>query len=214
MRIFVEITPYFNRNVADDKKYLFNCLKHILAPWRALGYKQVGGCADGAGDAAPSPARCARGRRAKRSPQRANKPKIKKQGAQKVSQNFLGGGAVTKQIGRVATASRLQSEVYGDEKARRRRGIATEPLGDCRAHLSPLAPFFHPVLSPFALFRSDAPRFPLSLRNVRLQIEQQTFVEYLDILLRHAALGSVCFLRLCMDVQFIEHRLQPLRGLL
>ena len=34
-----------------------------MAVVRALGYKQVGGCADGAADAAPSPARCARGRR-------------------------------------------------------------------------------------------------------------------------------------------------------
>ena len=74
-------------------------------------YIQVGGCADGAADAAPSHpsavslreprqgstsfARCARGRRTKRTPQRANKPKT-------------------------------------GQKARRRRGIAAEPLGDCR----------------------------------------------------------------------------------
>ena len=42
-----------------------------------LAYIQVGGFADGAADAAPSPARCARGRRAKRTPQRANKPKTR-----------------------------------------------------------------------------------------------------------------------------------------
>ena len=34
-----------------------------MAVRRALGYIQVGGRADGAADAAPSPARCARGRR-------------------------------------------------------------------------------------------------------------------------------------------------------
>ena len=34
-----------------------------MAVRRALGYIQVGGEADGAADAAPSPARCARGRR-------------------------------------------------------------------------------------------------------------------------------------------------------
>mgnify|MGYP001864644131 CR=1 FL=1 len=42
MRIFVEIVPYFNRNVTDDKKYLFNCLKQILAPWRVLGIDKCG----------------------------------------------------------------------------------------------------------------------------------------------------------------------------
>ena len=42
-----------------------------------MAYIQVGGFADGAADAAPSPARCARGRRAKRTPQRANKPKTR-----------------------------------------------------------------------------------------------------------------------------------------
>ena len=34
-----------------------------MAVRRALGFIQVGGGADGAADAAPSPARCARGRR-------------------------------------------------------------------------------------------------------------------------------------------------------
>ena len=34
-----------------------------MAVRRALGFIQVGGVADGAADAAPSPARCARGRR-------------------------------------------------------------------------------------------------------------------------------------------------------
>ena len=34
-----------------------------MAVRRALGYIQVGGRADGAADAAPSPPRCARGRR-------------------------------------------------------------------------------------------------------------------------------------------------------
>ena len=34
-----------------------------MAVRRALGFLQVGGGADGAADAAPSPARCARGRR-------------------------------------------------------------------------------------------------------------------------------------------------------
>lgn len=38
-------------------------LKMEMAVRRALGYIQVGGYADGAADAAPSPARCARGRR-------------------------------------------------------------------------------------------------------------------------------------------------------
>ena len=54
----------------------------------ALGYKQVGGCADGAADAAPSPARCARGRRAKRTPQRANKPKTKNRAPKKYRRTF------------------------------------------------------------------------------------------------------------------------------
>ena len=38
-------------------------LKMEMAVRRALGYIQVGGSADGAADAAPSPASCARGRR-------------------------------------------------------------------------------------------------------------------------------------------------------
>ena len=42
MRIFVENAKYFNRCVTDDKKYLFNCLKHLLAPWRVLGIDKCG----------------------------------------------------------------------------------------------------------------------------------------------------------------------------
>lgn len=42
MRIFVEITLYFSRHVTDDKKHLFNCLKHLLAPWRVLGIDKCG----------------------------------------------------------------------------------------------------------------------------------------------------------------------------
>ena len=37
--------------------------KTEMAVRHALGYKQVGGVADGAADAAPSPSRCALGRR-------------------------------------------------------------------------------------------------------------------------------------------------------
>ena len=121
------------KSVLLNEKLLEYRAKTEIAVIRALGYKQVGGCADGAADTAPSPARCARGRRSQAHAPTGKQTENKKQGSQKVSQNFLGGGAVTKQIGRVATASRLQSEVYGDEKARRRRGIAAEPLGDCRA---------------------------------------------------------------------------------
>ena len=46
------------------------------------------------------------------------------------SKDFLGRGDVTEQNGRVAKASRLQSEVYGDEKARRRGAVPANPLGD------------------------------------------------------------------------------------
>ena len=59
------------------------------------------------------------GAEAKRTPKQTNR--INQQGSQKVSKNFLGRGDVTEQIGRVAAASRPQSEVYGDEKARHRR---------------------------------------------------------------------------------------------
>ena len=118
-----------------------------------MAYIQVGGFADGAADAAPSPARCARGRRSQAHAPTGKQTENKKQGSQKVSQNFLGRGAETEQIGRVAMASRLQSEVYGDEKARRRRGIAAEPLGDCHAHLSPRTAFFPSVLYRYCFSR-------------------------------------------------------------
>lgn len=55
----------------------------------------------------------------KRTPERISR--TNQQDSQKVSKNFLERGDVTKQIGWGAVASRPQSEVYGDEKARHRR---------------------------------------------------------------------------------------------
>ena len=62
------------------------------------------------------------GAEAKRTPQRANKPKTV-------------------------------------QKARRRRGIAAEPLGDCRAHLSPRTAFFPSVLYRYCFPLQGTPRF-------------------------------------------------------
>ena len=62
------------------------------------------------------------GAEAKRTPQRANKPKT-------------------------------------ETKERRRRGIAAEPLGDCRAHLSPRTAFFPSVLYRYCFPLQGTPRF-------------------------------------------------------
>ena len=96
-------------------------LKIEMAVRRALGYIQVGGRADVAADAAPSPARYARGRRSQ-----AHAP-----------------------TGKPKTG----------QKARRRRGIAAEPLGDCRAHLSPRTAFFPSVLYRYCFPLQGTPRF-------------------------------------------------------
>ena len=74
------------------------------------------------------------------------------------SKDFLGRGDVTEQNGRVAKASRLQSEVYGDEKARRRGAVPAEPLRRRLPLFPPCDPFFSLVLPlwlslEFCLFR-------------------------------------------------------------
>ena len=72
------------------------------------------------------------GAEAKRTPQRANKPKT-------------------------------------ETKARRRRGIAAEPLGDCRAHLSPRTAFFQSVLYRYCFNRFRVRRaFVMSLSATAL----------------------------------------------
>ena len=98
-----------------------------------MAYIQVGGKADGAADAAPSPSRFARGRRAKhtsRKPYRIRYGKAHKQGSQKVSENFLGRGAVTAKTGGL----RKQSAQKAKFTATTGRGIAANLLGDCCAH--------------------------------------------------------------------------------
>ena len=77
----------------------------------------------------------------KRTPERISR--TNQQDSQKVSKNFLERGDVTEQYGRVAKASRLKSEVYGDEKARRRGAVPAEPLGDRLPLLPPRMAFFH-----------------------------------------------------------------------
>lgn len=119
-----------------------------------LAYIQVGGEADGAADAAPSPARCARGRRSQaytRTTKRANR---NKQGSQKVLKNFLGRGDVTKQNRRVATASLLNSEVYGDEATA--RAFAAEPLGESPAYTVAPCLDFHRHMIRYVTFGSCA----------------------------------------------------------
>ena len=72
------------------------------------------------------------GAEAKRTPQRANKPKT-------------------------------------ETKERRRRGIAAEPLGDCRAHLSPRTAFFQSVLYRYCFNRFRVRRaFVMSLSATAL----------------------------------------------
>ncbi|HOJ49026.1 MAG TPA: hypothetical protein PLD48_09240 [Bacillota bacterium] len=82
MRIFVEIAPYFNRNVTDDKKYLFNCLKHILAPWRVLGIDKCGALTRAAAKHTPW----------KRRQEQHGKPNRKRGGAEPSPLNRLGIG--------------------------------------------------------------------------------------------------------------------------
>ena len=66
--------------------------KTEMAVRHALGYKQVGGKADGAADAAPSPARCARGRRSQAHARtnKADKRKSKAATARAFAANPLG----------------------------------------------------------------------------------------------------------------------------
>ena len=124
-----------------------------MAVRRALGFIQVGGGADGAADAAPSPARCARGRRSQ-AHARTDKQDKNKQGSPKVSQNFLGRGDVTEQNGRVAAASRLNSEVYGDEATA--RAFAADPLGESPAYSVAPCLDFHRYISRYVTFGSMA----------------------------------------------------------
>ncbi len=79
------------------------------------------------------PRAAARGRRDKhtsRKPYRIKYGKAHKQGSQKVSENFLGRGAVTAKTGGL----RKQSAQKAKFTATTGRGIAAEPLGDGRAH--------------------------------------------------------------------------------
>ena len=86
-----------------------------------LAYIQVGGKAERAATPHARPRASRSGAEAKRTPQRANKPKT-------------------------------------GQKARRRRGIAAEPLGDCRAHLSPRTAFFPSVLYRYCFPLQGTPR--------------------------------------------------------
>ena len=120
---------------------------------------QVGGFADGAADAARHPRAAARGRRDKhtsRKPYRIKYGKAHKQGSQKVSENFLGRGAVTAKTGGL----RKQSAQKAKFTATTERGIAANLLGDCRAHTETgifrfIAVFAHSesrIYSPLSLF--------------------------------------------------------------
>ena len=126
-----------------------------MAVIRALVLIQVGGGADGAAGAAPSPSRFALGRRSQ-AHARTNKAdkRNQKQGSQKVSQNFLGKGDVTEQNGRVAAASRLNSEVYGDEATA--RAFAADPLGESPAYSVAPCLDFHRYASRYVTFGSCA----------------------------------------------------------
>ena len=117
-----------------------------------LAYIQVGGYADGAADAAPSPSRFALGRRSQ-ARARINKQNKNKQGSPKVSQNFLGRGDVTEQNGRVVKASHLNSEVYGDEATA--RAFAADPLGESPAYSVAPCLDFHRYVSRYVTFGSS-----------------------------------------------------------
>ena len=101
-----------------------------------MAYIQVGGGADGAAGAAPSPSALrASGAEAKRTPERTNR--TKQQGSQKVSKNFLGRGDVTEQSGRVALASRRKAKFTATRKRGGREAAPLNRLG--RASLFPAA---------------------------------------------------------------------------
>ena len=115
---------------------------------------KAGGEADGALAAPPPPARCrARAPKPSARPNKAGK-RNQKQGSQKVSQNFLGRGDVTEQNGRVAAASRLNSEVYVDEATA--RAFAANPLGESPAYSVAPCLDFHRYASRYVTFGSSA----------------------------------------------------------
>ena len=110
-----------------------NDIENPLAPWRVLGIDKCGSLRS------PQPSTRHGKDNENNTENQANRAPEK----DLQSKDFLGRGDVTEQNGRVAKASRLQSEVYGDEKARRRGAVPADPLGDRLPLLQPHNAFFH-----------------------------------------------------------------------
>ena len=83
-----------------------------------------------------------------------------KQGSQKVSKNFLGRGAVTEQIGRVAAASRLKAKFTATRRRRRGRSPLT------RLAIRPLYPSRHALIFTVMRFAMSLSGAALLLRGL------------------------------------------------
>lgn len=117
-----------------------------------MAYIQVGGIADGAADAAPSPARCARGRRSQAHAQ--TDKQNQSTGLPKSIEELFGKRRRNGANRAGCRGKPPKSEVYGDEAATT-RAFAADPLGESPAYSVAPCLDFHRYASRYVTFGSS-----------------------------------------------------------